>query len=325
MKPLVTVAIPTRNRSAYLRETLESVLRQDYENLEILVSDNASDDDTAEVVAETGRNARCVRYRRNLLPSPLIAHFNQCLAEARGEFFVLLSDDDRISENFVSSLVASLMQNRRATVAVPSNILMDETGRVTRTLPPPRQDLFDGVEFVLDWLWKRCELPVANLVTVMGRTEMMRKLRYQPFPNGLNSDNLLFLQLALMGQVAFCREASFYWRVHDENQSSQTPPRLVIRAGREFQRFTRRDWTLQRLIRSHHPEQQRLLRRGIRRMSAEAYLHNIGFFGRPLALATFRCLLAYRPNLIFLRLVLRHYYHLIRNTFGGRPMSPVNI
>src|SRR5690606_18847361 len=101
MKPLVTVVIPTCNRSAYLRETLQSVREQDYENLEILVSDNASTDDTAAVVSEIAASDPRVRYRRNLVKIPLIPHFNQCVAQARGEFFVLLSDDDRVNETFV--------------------------------------------------------------------------------------------------------------------------------------------------------------------------------------------------------------------------------
>jgi glycosyltransferase involved in cell wall biosynthesis len=325
MKPLITVAIPTCNRSAYLRETLESVLRQDYENLEILVSDNASEDNTAAVVTEMSREHRSVRYRRNLLQAPLVAHFNQCLAEARGEFFVLLSDDDRISENFISSLAEGLISNRRATVAVPANVVIDESGLILKSLPPPGTDVHEGIDFVIDWLWKRIDLPVANFVTIMGRTETMRKLRYEPFPSGINSDNLLFLQLALTGQVVFCRNATFFWRVHKNQAANRSSLRSIVLAGRQFQRFVHKDWALRRLVRSYHPDQQRLIRRGVRRMVAEAYLHNIGFFDRPWAWQTLRQLLAHRPNRPFVRLVLHHYLHLMRQNRCGRALFPAKI
>lgn len=325
MKPLVTIAIPTCNRSALLRETLQSVLLQDYENLEILVSDNASDDDTSAVVAEFSRVSPKIRHRRNLVRTPLITHFNQCIAEARGEFFVLLSDDDRISEDFVSSLATTLMQNRRITVAVPSNSIIDDSGKLLETLPSPGKELYVGVDFAIDWLWRRCDLPVANLVTVMARTDQVRQLRYQPFSHGLNSDNLLFLQLALTGLVAFPSSGTFFWRVHDAQAGSRVSPRNIRRAGREFQRFIRRDWALRRLILSHHPQQQVLLRRGVDRMIAEAYLHNIGFFDAPYSPKTVRKLLTLRPSRYFIRLVIREYYNRIRNQRSNRTMSPANV
>jgi glycosyltransferase involved in cell wall biosynthesis len=322
MNPLITLAIPTCNRAALLRQTLECVARQSYQPIEILVSDNASTDDTPQVVAEMIRGCRSIRYRRNLVQTPLIPHFNQCLAEARGEFFLLLSDDDCISENFVEELAGRLMASRRITVAVPANIIIDEEGDVITRLPPAPYETAEGIDFIIAWLWKKIDLPVANLVTVMARTEAMRQLRYQPFPNGLNSDNLLFLQLALSGQVAFCPQATFYWRVHHRQQASQTCARTISRAGREFQKFISRDWTVQRLIRSHHPAQQKLVRIGVRRMVAEAYLHNIGFFIRPWSWRTLRALITYRPNFAYLRLVIRHYSRAVRELLPGKPMSP---
>lgn len=325
MKPLVTVAIPTLNRASYLRETVESVLAQDYENLEIIVSDNGSTDETPAVLAELCRLYPRLRPRRNETPAPLVEHFNQCVEEAQGKFFVLLSDDDRINASFIRNLAETLVANRRVSVAVPANVIIDDRGEITRTLPVPEETFYEGIDFVIDWLWKRRDLPVANLVTVMGRTELMRTFRYQPFPHGLNSDNLLFLQLALSGHVAFCREAIFFWRLHPSQQARQCPPELVSQAGREFQGFIRRDRNLQRLILSHHPQQQKLVRRGVRQMTAEAYLYNIGFFGRPLAWQTIKHLLAYDADSAFLRLVLRHYYRMLRKGVGGRPMSAVGV
>ncbi len=324
MKPLISVVIPTCNRSGYLRETLQSVLRQDYENLEILVSDNASKDDTAALVTEMSRADPRIRYRRNLVRTPLISHFNQCIAEARGEYFVLLSDDDRVNETFVSSLAQALLANPRATVALPLNAIIDETGTVVRTLPAPKEQLFEGIDFVIDWLWRRREIPVANFVTLMAKTDTVRKLRYQPFPHGLNSDNLLFLQLALSGQVAFAPSATFFWRVHDRQQGNQIPARNVRAAGRDFQRFVRRDRPLKRLIRSHLPRQQILVRHGIDRMIAEAYLQNIGFFDKPCSPQTIRALLSHRPNAIYLRLILRQFYNRLRHAIPSRPMSAAN-
>ena len=100
--PLVTIAIPTYNRaSGYLRQALESALAQTYPNVEIVVSDNCSPDDTEKVVKRYGDSP--VRYFRQQTPLTPNDNFNFCLSQARGEYFLLLHDDDVIDEDFVEA------------------------------------------------------------------------------------------------------------------------------------------------------------------------------------------------------------------------------
>lgn len=312
MKPSVTLVIPTRNRAGLLRHALQDALDQDYENLDILVSDNGSADETREMVeAMTEVNPR-IRYRRNETSVPIIAHFNQCLEEATGQFFVLVCDDDRINRSFVTALAHGLTENPRATVAVPTNAIIDEAGNLIRTLPPPKDRVWQGIDFVTQWLWKMSDLPVANLLTIMGHTRTMRKFRYQPFANGLNSDNLLFLQLALAGEVTFCREAVFYWRDHQSQQGRTTPLRMVDKAGRQFLAFVKADANLPGLL-CQPPDQQKLVREGVRQMNAEAQLYGMDFFQRPFDPQTLKHLLAAPMNMVLLRLVLRFYYRHARH------------
>lgn len=100
--PLVTIAIPTYNRAhGYLRQTLGSALAQTYPNLDIVVSDNCSPDDTEQVV-KTYAGSR-VRYFRQTAPLAPNDNFNFCLEKARGEYFLLLHDDDAIDSDFVDA------------------------------------------------------------------------------------------------------------------------------------------------------------------------------------------------------------------------------
>ncbi|HZQ42551.1 MAG TPA: glycosyltransferase family 2 protein [Acidobacteriaceae bacterium] len=95
-KPLLTIAIPTYNRSRYLRELLsvlhEQVVKQP--DVELIISDNASPDDTSAVVAEFQQRGLSVRYMRNAENIGADANFLQCFAEARGKYFWLFGDDD---------------------------------------------------------------------------------------------------------------------------------------------------------------------------------------------------------------------------------------
>lgn len=106
-KPLVTIAIPTYNRAdTYLKHTLQSALEQSYENLEIIVSDNCSADHTEQVVNEF--NDSRIRYVKH---SQNIGHFNNfkfCIEQARGDYFLLLQDDDLIDQDFVDACMKTV-------------------------------------------------------------------------------------------------------------------------------------------------------------------------------------------------------------------------
>jgi glycosyltransferase involved in cell wall biosynthesis len=99
--PLVTVAIPTYNRAAsYLMVALRSALAQSYVNLEVLVADNASTDSTpATLKGIADRRLRHIRHAVNIGAN---RNYNYCLSQARGEYFMLLHDDDAIDDDFVA-------------------------------------------------------------------------------------------------------------------------------------------------------------------------------------------------------------------------------
>ena len=88
----VSVVIPTRNRSALLATTLRSVLRQQQVDLEVIVVDEASTDDTPAVLAAIGDTA--LRVIRHDAPRWLAAARNSGAAEAQGEWLAFLDDDD---------------------------------------------------------------------------------------------------------------------------------------------------------------------------------------------------------------------------------------
>ena len=99
-RPLVTIAIPTYNGAdQYLADTLECALAQTYENLEIIVSDNGSTDNTTELVESYGDDRiRYVRHDPGLGPN---GNFNYCVEAAKGEYTLVLHDDDLIDDDYV--------------------------------------------------------------------------------------------------------------------------------------------------------------------------------------------------------------------------------
>ena len=94
--------LPTRNRLQYLRFAVESVLRQDDPDWELVVSDNDSEDDIAGYVASLGDDR--VRYVRTDSFVPVTENWNNALRHSTGDYFVMLGDDDALLPGYFSAM-----------------------------------------------------------------------------------------------------------------------------------------------------------------------------------------------------------------------------
>lgn len=103
--PLVSVIMPTWNRAGIISEAIQSVIEQEYENWELLVCDDASDDNTEEVVASF--NDTRIRYMR-LEKGGAAAARNAGLREARGEYIAYLDSDNIWHPAFLLSMAGAL-------------------------------------------------------------------------------------------------------------------------------------------------------------------------------------------------------------------------
>jgi glycosyltransferase involved in cell wall biosynthesis len=106
----VTIAIPTRNRAELLRLSIASALAQTYGNLEVFISNNASNDHTASVIEEFSSDPR-VRVIHHPVGLTMVENWNACLSEASGEFFLLLSDDDLLEPEAISEMTAQFKES----------------------------------------------------------------------------------------------------------------------------------------------------------------------------------------------------------------------
>lgn len=107
-EPLVTIGVPNLNYGRFLRQAVESALDQNYANLEVLVSDNGSTDESLDVLSSI-RDPR-LRWWRNDRNVGLFPNWDRLLREARGEYFKILPADDDLAPTFVSRCVGALVE-----------------------------------------------------------------------------------------------------------------------------------------------------------------------------------------------------------------------
>jgi glycosyltransferase involved in cell wall biosynthesis len=152
--PLVSVCIPTYNRPAGLRKTLESVCGQSYPHLEIIVSDNASTvAETREVLEEfKRRDSRIsVLYQEvNLGPS---LNFELARAHTHGVYYMWCADDDYLSSNYVESCVRYLETMPSLTLAAGTPCFVDGKDHFERQAPKALMSRWFWVRITAYLLW----------------------------------------------------------------------------------------------------------------------------------------------------------------------------
>jgi glycosyltransferase involved in cell wall biosynthesis len=112
-RPLLTIAIPTYNRANYLRGSLTTLFDQliDEPNVELIISDNASTDETPAVIEEFQKRGLALRYLRNEVNIGLDGNFLQCYEQSAGKYLWLLGDDDVLLPEALGRILPWLAAN----------------------------------------------------------------------------------------------------------------------------------------------------------------------------------------------------------------------
>ncbi len=140
--PLVTIALIAYNQESYVRHAIEGALAQDYPNIELIVSDDASTDKTWDVmrdaIARTSSHHSII-IRKNEFNAGLATHVGQIAELMSGELLVIFAGDDVSLPNRVSRIVAAWIQNGKPEAAIHSKWrVIDGNGNPTGQYGCPR-------------------------------------------------------------------------------------------------------------------------------------------------------------------------------------------
>ena len=146
--PLVTICVPTRNRVASLKRSIKKILDQDYTPLEIIISDNASTDDTEGFCEELEKSDHRVRYVRHQQNIGLHGNLNFCLGSGDGEFLCIFHDHDDHDATIVSTYVTFLSQHPDVGLVCSDWELIDEEGRCLGARAHDVESVTPGLEYI---------------------------------------------------------------------------------------------------------------------------------------------------------------------------------
>ena len=123
-RPLITIYLPSHNYGRYLKRAVESVLRQTYEHFELLIFDENSKDNTAEIINLFKGDNRIRAFKTEGLGLIMVA--NMAIREAKGKYLIRLDADDIFDEDILLILVQRMINNPELAFVFPDYYLIDE-------------------------------------------------------------------------------------------------------------------------------------------------------------------------------------------------------
>jgi glycosyltransferase involved in cell wall biosynthesis len=219
--PLITIAVPTRNRAKLLQDCVASALAQTYRNIEVLVSDNASTDETEAVLATIAdKRLRVIRNDENI---GMVKNFRRCVEQASGDYLVLMADDNVLDPGFLEKCV-SLVRKEPGIPIVLSlyelQVLNEFADNDTRRIPALASKrlttgIWDGTEILDEYLTGRLS---SQLLSSIIRTDILRRNGYSTHPCA--GDEATWIPVLLEGRAGLVNERCATYLVHDGSQSA---------------------------------------------------------------------------------------------------------
>jgi len=211
--PKVSVIIPTYNRLPMLKEAVDSVLTQDFGDMELIVVDDGSTDGTAEEIRQYGGKVKFIQHSENKGVSNAR---NRGILQARGKYIAFLDSDDLWVKRKLKIQVAFLDDNPHYSICYTDEIWIRKGKRVN---PMRKHAKYSG------WIFEKC-LP---LCTISPSSAMMRKT--------------LFSKVGLFDEaLPVCEDYDLWLRVSSRFPIFFINRKLIIKRGGHPDQLSQRSW-----------------------------------------------------------------------------------
>jgi glycosyltransferase involved in cell wall biosynthesis len=234
MAPRLSIGLPVRNGENYLAESIDSLLGQSYQDFELIISDNASTDSTADICRRYEKQDPRIRYFRQPQNIGLAPNHNFAVEHARGELFKWAASDDVYGRDLLQRCVDALDEYPHVVLAHSWTAAIDGEGNVTQSLEYPlatdspsaperfRTILFGGSGVLASGgASVDRSVPADNNGVMYAcdqygviRTDVLR--RVAPLDSYHHADRIIVCELALHGPFHMTPEWLYFRRDHPD-------------------------------------------------------------------------------------------------------------
>lgn len=217
-KALVSICIPVYNGEKTIYDTVQAVLNQSYECMEILVIDNCSTDKTREIIRSIDDpRLKLICNKENV---GMVGNWNKCLEYSTGDYAMIVCADDIITEDCVKKKAKVLEKYKDVAVVFSASSIIDDNSEVIASRHPFHKNMiFDGKTFTR-YSFRRHNIfgEPSNVMFKMSDArktgEFSDKLFYAP-------DWEYWMRLAKNGNVAYIDNELYKYRVSISNETSR--------------------------------------------------------------------------------------------------------
>lgn len=219
---LISIIMPAYNEEKYIGEAIESIKSQTYQNWELVVVDDASEDKTVNIIKQYSLSDSRIKLHEFSVNRGANAALNKALMETEGEYICWLSADDKYKENMLASSLNYLAKNTEAEAVFSVHEFIDEKSRVIEIWKPNDRYLHIGE--------KECREPYLtmlfcgnafNACTVLASREAFRKAGKFNMKHPYAGDYDYMLKLVSHSNIGFLNEITVQSRVHSEQVSKE--------------------------------------------------------------------------------------------------------
>ncbi len=230
-KTLVSVVIPNYNYGKYLRTCLESVVHQTYDNIEVIIQDNNSTDNSFDIIREYEDKSRrgeipcyfnVARNRRN------VGSDRNCtiaLGRSEGDYVIFLSSDDYLEPTFVERCVSVLDKHENVGMVMTHRKEVNDVGEIRESKP------FFNCSYVAPGHEQAAVFMMAGVAVpsqvMFRRTVRDISLRYRNYQFQVAGDWYSNFLMACTADVAYIDDALCNYRVHFGNETNESEKKML--------------------------------------------------------------------------------------------------
>ncbi len=223
-KEKISVIITTYNRREFLEKAIDSVFNQTYQNVEIIIIDDCSKDDTADFCKKL-KDQR-IKFYRNEHNQGCGANRKKALEKyATGKYVIFLDDDDTfINKDYFKEAIKILEKNEKLCMVCAPHIVYDKVNNIKTEKKFPYTKLVDNKDFFLHFGNENYPKPIISIAII--RKKALEFANYQEMK--ILNDTTIFLRALLYGPMGFINKISAQYLVHGNNISFSCTTDFII-------------------------------------------------------------------------------------------------
>jgi len=241
--PLISVVVTTYNQEKYIEETIESILKQDYDNFELVVTDDCSTDNTYKILKNIEKKDLRVKVFQTPFNLGPVKNSNFGLKKAQGEYISLLAGDDKfVVPNRLRLLIEPFKYNKDLKIIYSEGkafypdgrtYLINETLKVYKLLDKEPHE-------ILKWLYTN--VSPLFLQGALIKHEFLKKVDYFD-ESGLADDYVLnikmFREIKSKKEFGYIKDITWLYRIHENNihKNTERQKKLILGVIKKYTPF----------------------------------------------------------------------------------------